>query len=177
MADDGWVGIEEDLVADGPVEVEFDPGVAARLPRMTVAAGAVFRDGHGRLLFVVPGYKPYLDIPGGIVEPGEPPSAACRREVAEELGWDVGPGRLLVVDWAPGRGPWFDQVQFVFDGGVRDPRATVELQADELVGVEWLGLEEAKGRLRASAYRRMALAVEALRDGVTIHAEFGRRLQ
>jgi 8-oxo-dGTP pyrophosphatase MutT (NUDIX family) len=102
---------------------------------------------------------------------------ACRREVAEELGWDVVPGRLLVVDWAPGRGPWFDQLQFVFDGGVRDPRAAVTLQADELVGVEWLSLEGAKGRLRASAYRRMALAVEAVREGVTVHAEFGRRVQ
>ncbi|WP_208865223.1 NUDIX domain-containing protein [Amycolatopsis rubida] len=37
--------------------------------------------------------------PGGLVEDGESPLAACRREVGEELGIDVPVGRLLVVDW------------------------------------------------------------------------------
>lgn len=169
--------IEDDIAADGPLEAEFIPGIAGRLPRMTVAAGAIFTDPEDRILFVVPGYKPYLDIPGGLIEPGEPPSEACRREVQEELGWDIAPGQLLVVDWTPGRGPWFDQVQFVFDGGVQQSTRELRLQADELTAAEWLPLDQAVGRLRPSAARRIALAVEARRGGVTIHAEFGRRVQ
>jgi 8-oxo-dGTP diphosphatase len=36
-------------------------------------------------MLVRPTYKPYWDIPGGYVEPGETPKDACVREVFEEL--------------------------------------------------------------------------------------------
>ncbi|HEY8471123.1 MAG TPA: NUDIX hydrolase [Natronosporangium sp.] len=38
-----------------------------------VAAGALFRDGDGRVLLVKPTYKPGRDIPGGFVSPDESP--------------------------------------------------------------------------------------------------------
>jgi len=50
---------------------------------LLVAAGALFRDAGGRLFLVKPHYQPDWDIPGGMVEPGETPSEACAREVAE----------------------------------------------------------------------------------------------
>ncbi|WP_327007751.1 NUDIX hydrolase [Dactylosporangium sp. NBC_01737] len=158
---------------EGPPEAEFHPGVARRMAHKTVAAGALIRDPTDRILFVVPNYKPYLDLPGGIVEPGEPPSAACRREVLEELGVDLPTGRLLVVDWTPGRGPWSDQVQFVFDGGVLDPALPVRPAADELTGIRWLPLHAAE--IRASLRRRLSLALTALTTGTPIHAEMGHR--
>jgi ADP-ribose pyrophosphatase YjhB (NUDIX family) len=64
-----------------------------------MAAGALFRDARGRVLLVDPAYKPTMDLPGGAVEAEESPHAACRREVAEELGLDRAPGRVLAVDW------------------------------------------------------------------------------
>ncbi|GAA3449575.1 NUDIX domain-containing protein [Dactylosporangium matsuzakiense] len=165
-----------DFELDGPPEAEFNPGIARRMAHKTVAAGALIRDPAGRLLFVVPNYKPFLDIPGGIVEPGESPSAACAREVAEEIGLELTPGRLLVVDWTPGRGPWSDQVQFVFDGGVLDPAAVIRPAANELTGFRWATLEEARPDLRPSVHRRFALASRAISAGQTFHAEFGHLL-
>ncbi|MEV4013370.1 NUDIX hydrolase [Nonomuraea angiospora] len=75
------------------------------------AAGVLFFDEAGHVLLVRPTYKPYMDIPGGYVEPGETPHQACVREVREELGIQPAIGRLLVVDWAPlpqagGQGPF-----------------------------------------------------------------------
>jgi hypothetical protein len=60
----------------------------ASLARKRMAAGALFRDGAGRPLLVDPVYKDTWDLPGGAVEAEESPHAACRREVAEELGLD-----------------------------------------------------------------------------------------
>ena len=68
----------------------------ASLARKRMAAGALFRDKDGRVLLVDPTYKPTWDLPGGAVEKEESPYAACRREVAEELGLDRPPGRVLV---------------------------------------------------------------------------------
>lgn len=165
-----------DFDLDGPVEPEFHAGVARRMAHKTVAAGALIRDPEGRFLFVVPSYKPFLDIPGGIVEDGEPPSRACAREVAEEVGLDRPVGRLLLVDWTPGRGPWSDQVQFVFDGGVLADPSAVRPAADELTGFRWAYLSEAAPELRASVLRRLTLASTALESGQTLHAEFGHLL-
>jgi 8-oxo-dGTP diphosphatase len=81
-----------------------------------VAAGALVRDPAGRVLLVRPTYKAGWDVPGGYVEPGETPSQACRRELDEEIGLRLRPGRLLVVDWAP-HPEEGDKVLFVFDGG------------------------------------------------------------
>jgi ADP-ribose pyrophosphatase YjhB (NUDIX family) len=165
-----------DFALDGDPEPEFNAGIARRLPHKTVASGALIRDGAGRVLFVVPNYKPYLDIPGGIVEPGEPPTRACAREVSEEIGLDLPVGRLLVVDWTPGRGPWSDQLQFVFDGGVLPPGLAPQPAPDELTGLRWLTLDEARPDLRPSVHRRLTLAADALAEGRPIHAEFGHRI-
>src|SRR5207247_8744131 len=72
----------------------------ARLPTMFAAAAALFTGADGRVLLVKPNYRDHWSLPGGILEHGEPPHEGCRREVNEELGLDVTPGRLLVVGWA-----------------------------------------------------------------------------
>ena len=70
----------------------------ASLSRKRLAASAFFRDDQGRVLLVDPVYKEGWDLPGGAVEAEESPHAAWRREVAEELGLDRPPGRVLAVD-------------------------------------------------------------------------------
>ncbi|MFB9387754.1 NUDIX domain-containing protein, partial [Pseudonocardia petroleophila] len=104
-----------------------DPSESFATPR--VAAGALFFDEQGRILLVHPTYKDTWDIPGGYVEQGESPAAACRRELKEELNIDCTPIKLLAVDWAPSDSEG-DKLLFLFDCGRLD-QAHAEIQLDE----------------------------------------------
>ncbi|GLZ33425.1 NUDIX hydrolase [Lentzea sp. NBRC 105346] len=161
-----------DVALEGPPEVEFNPGIAGRIAAKPVAAGVLLRDGRGHVAFVVPRYKPFLEIPGGMVDANESPKAACVREVREELGLDLAVGALLVVDWVPRNGVWRDSQQFVFDGGVLDQPLTA--RDSELSGVDFLSLDAAEPRIHPSLHRRLLLAVRAASSGETVYAEFGR---
>jgi ADP-ribose pyrophosphatase YjhB (NUDIX family) len=167
------VNRQDDLAAEGEPEQEFNPGIAARMPRKTAAGGALIRDRAGRILFLEPTYKPTLDIPGGIVEYDESPYEACRREVKEEIGLDLQIGRLLVVDWVPAHGPWSDSLAFVFDGGVLD-HDTLTLDPTEARAHHYLTLAEAAPHLRPSMTRRLTLAQHSLTTGTPTYSDFGR---
>lgn len=111
-----------------------DPSESFATPR--VAAGALFVDGDGRVLLVHPTYKGTWDIPGGYVERGESPAAACRRELNEELGLDRKPERLMAVDWAPSESEG-DKLLFLFDCGRLDAGHIV-LDGEELDRWAWV---------------------------------------
>ncbi|GAA1579180.1 NUDIX hydrolase [Kribbella karoonensis] len=164
---------QSDRAAEGEPEKEFNPGIAARLPRKTAAGGALIRDRAGRILFLEPTYKPTLDIPGGVVEYDESPYEACCREVKEEIGLDLEIGRLLVVDWVPAHGPWSDALAFVFDGGVLDA-PTLTLDPTEARAHHFLTLEEATPHLRPSMTRRLTVAQHSLTTGLPTYTDFGR---
>ncbi|MCX4094848.1 NUDIX domain-containing protein [Nocardia sp. alder85J] len=72
-----------------------------QLPMATprIAVGIVVPNGPV-VLMVKPTYKEHWDIPGGYVERGESPRAACEREVHEELGISIDGLHLAAVDWA-----------------------------------------------------------------------------
>jgi ADP-ribose pyrophosphatase YjhB (NUDIX family) len=74
--------------------------------------GAIITDDAGRLLLIKRGHEPEAgrwSLPGGRVRPGESDRDAVVREVREETGLHVGPGRLIgqVERPAPG-GAIFD---------------------------------------------------------------------
>jgi 8-oxo-dGTP diphosphatase len=108
----------------------------ASLGRKRMAATAFFRDNQGRVLLVNPVYKETWDLPGGAVEAEESPHAACRREVAEELGLDRPSGRLLAVDWVPCQPERPEGLIVVYDGRVLSEAEVKEivLADGELVG-------------------------------------------
>ena len=67
--------------------------------------GAVIKDGAGRLLLIKRGHDPgagLWSLPGGRVEPGETDAQALVREMREETGLTVVPGRLLGAVERPG---------------------------------------------------------------------------
>lgn len=96
--------------------------VTAGLPRKRMAAGLLLTDADERVLLVEPVYKAGWEIPGGCVEADESPYQAAIRECREELGLDLAPGRLLVVDWVPARAGRTEGVMVVYDCGTLDPR-------------------------------------------------------
>ena len=139
----------------------------AKQARKRVSADVILRDALGRILLVDPKYKPDWDLPGGMAEANEPPAAAVRRELQEELGLDLQPGNLLCVDWVSPHGPWDDLINFIFDGGVLDERdlASLRLMDDELRAYEFCELGQIKERLRPYVWRRVSMALEALATG------------
>jgi 8-oxo-dGTP diphosphatase len=139
----------------------------AKQARKRVSADVILRDALGRILLVDPKYKPDWDLPGGMAEANEPPAAAARRELREELGLNLQPGDLLCVDWVSPHGPWDDLINFIFDGGVLDERdlASLRLMDDELRAYEFCELGQVKERLRPYVWRRVSMALEALATG------------
>lgn len=153
----------------------------ASLARKRMAATAFFRDREGRVLIVNPAYKPAWDLLGGAAEADESPHAACRREVAEELGLDRPPGRVLAVDWVPTRRigpdqtPLHDGVIIVYDGGVLSPAEVREivLADEELTGFEFVTADEAAGRVTPLVARRIAACLKACAAGTVAALENG----
>ncbi|MEW1657771.1 NUDIX domain-containing protein [Streptomyces sp. NPDC057555] len=107
--------------------------MSAAHARVGASAGAVVSDEDGRVLIVKPTYKPGWNLPGGHIDEGELPRAACARELREELGIEQAVGPLLVSAWVtvPGRG---SHAYYVFDGGTltRDRLESIALQPEEL---------------------------------------------
>jgi 8-oxo-dGTP diphosphatase len=67
--------------------------------------GAVVTDGRGRLLLIKRGHEPgagLWSLPGGRIEPGETDAEALVREMREETGLTVEPGRLIGQVQRPG---------------------------------------------------------------------------
>lgn len=139
----------------------------AKQARKRVSADVILRDRLGRILLVDPKYKPDWDLPGGMAEANEPPADAVRRELREELGFDLQPGDLLCVDWVSPHGPWDDLINFIFDGGILDEHdsASLRLMDDELRAYEFCELRQVKERLRPYVWRRVSMALEALATG------------
>ncbi len=143
-------------------------------PRM--ASGAVFFDAEGRVLLVRPSYKPMWEIPGGYIETGESPLAACRREVEEELGITPTIGPLLVTDWAPSPAEG-DKVLYVFDGGElsADEAASIKLASDELLAAQFHPVAALDQLLIPRLARRVKQAVAARSHGRTVYLEHGEQ--
>jgi 8-oxo-dGTP diphosphatase len=138
----------------------------ATLPTMFGAAAALFTNRAGRILLVKPNYRDHWSLPGGMLEHGEPPHEACRREVQEELGLQIGPGPLLVVGWTPP-----DSIRprpivhFIFEGGELDDGVTIALQESELDEYRFVEPSDLDGYLPAFIAARVAAALRSRTAG------------
>lgn len=148
----------------------------AGLPTKRMAAAVLFFDDDDRLLLVEPAYtKTYWELPGGCVEANESPRAAAVREIQEELGLTVEPGRLLVIDWVPPQSGRTEGLMVVFDGGTLTPARTarIQLTPDELRSWAWSTRQEQEDRLSPLLARRAAAAGKARIEGATAYLENG----
>ncbi|MEV7616245.1 NUDIX hydrolase [Streptomyces sp. NPDC089799] len=142
----------------------------------TVAAGVLLFDEQDRVLLVDPTYKPGWEFPGGVVERGEAPARAGVREVAEELGVELGglPG-LLLVDWEPPVPPGYGGLRFLFDGGrlPAEAVAALRLPGPELREWRFVTEEEAASLLPPLRFERLRWALRAREGGTVVNLEAG----
>ncbi|GAA1041765.1 NUDIX hydrolase [Virgisporangium ochraceum] len=134
-----------------------------------VVADAFITDGAGRVLLTLPTYRSDWVPPGGDLEPGETPEAACVREVREEVGLVVRPAGLLVVDWLPPHGhrPW-PMAYFLFDcGTVSEPSVVTE--PGEVRQHAFVPREAVAALVTAATLRRLTLAAAARVTGRTTY--------
>ena len=130
----------------------------SRLPKKRVIAQGVLRTEDDEVLLCELVYKKDWDLPGGVVDPGESPSACVVREVKEELGLDVTVQGLLAVNWLPPYRGWDDALLVLFDLGVVDRSFTdaAVFQRREIKGVHWSGVEVIAERVAPYTARMLA---------------------
>ena len=145
------------------------------LPRKQMAAGALIRDGRGRILIVKPTYRPEWLVPGGSIETDESPHTCVVREVEEELGMVLPIGRLLCIEYQSRSAKRSDNLRLIFDGGVLDDShlARIHLPASELSEYRFVQLDEALRLLAAKLNHRIARSMQALHNGRVFYLENG----
>ena len=113
--------------------------------------------------------------PGGAVERDESPRQAAVREVKEELGLAVEPGRLLAVDWVPPRPERSGGLVTVFDGGVLSAEQVdgIRLQPEELCAYRFVAADQVGGLLTELVARRVVAYVRASEAGTVLYLENG----
>jgi 8-oxo-dGTP diphosphatase len=156
---------------------EVTPEIADALfyfvPRTPASAGAMIFDRRGRLLILKPTYKKGWTIPGGMVETGESPWEACRREVQEEAGLAVTNARLACVDFLHPRPGKPGGLRLLFDCGVLDDEelGRITLQEVEISAHQLADIGTALRLLSGPLRRRVGAAY---RSASVLYLEDGR---
>lgn len=154
----------------------------ASLPRHIAGAGCIFReDGHDqmRILLVKPSYRAdgTWEIPGGGMDHGESPWETACREITEELGLKIKPGRLLAVDWVPAQPDGRPALaNYLFDGGPLSAAAAeqqIRLQDDELTAWRFASPDEWPAMLPEHMARRVQACAAMLTNGGTAYLQNG----
>ncbi|MET8565103.1 NUDIX hydrolase [Streptomyces flaveolus] len=146
-------------------------------PRALLASCVLMLDERGRVLLLR--YGPgrpdagHWWLPGGMLDHGEDPWSAARREMREETGIDIGPGpALLGVDHRAdvlGTGPVLD---CYFDGGTLALGTPVRLSAEhDRHGL--FSLDELRGLPLVARRSTLTALLGAVRGGGVVYLREG----
>lgn len=146
------------------------------IARKREAADALLLDETGRPLIVQNSWDDAWNIPGGCLNPGEPPRLGAEREVKEELGLRITVGQLLVADWEPPSETLpTDGLMTTFDGGVltAEQVAAIRLQESEIQAYRFAAPDEFPATLPDNLARRLRAALNARESGIPVYLEDG----
>jgi 8-oxo-dGTP pyrophosphatase MutT (NUDIX family) len=146
------------------------------IPRKREAADALLLDDAGRPLIVQNSWDDAWNLPGGVLNHGEPPRLGAEREIEEELGLQITMGWLLVVDWEPPTDILpIDGLMSMFDGGIltAEQIATIRLQEEEIQAYRFAAPDEFPDTLPALLGRRLRVALSARESGIPAYLENG----
>ena len=135
----------------------------AGLPKVALSANAVLRDPRGRVALVRNTYRDGWSLPGGVVDDNEQPTAACVRELSEELGFEVERlGPLLAVQWAQrADGNPLQFLSLTFDAGVCPDPGLLRAQPDEIAEIGFFELSDLPLGTRPFIVRRLRAILDS----------------
>lgn len=172
---DAWI---YSLLADDTTSdpVTFSSVMDTVLPTHRVIGHVILGDGGGRILLVETTYKPDWELPGGVIEPNEPPRIGAERELAEELGLRIRLGQPLVVDWMPPYLGWSDAIEFIFDGGVlgQEEIGAIRLADHEVAAIHWVDVDQLANHVFPLSARRIS---HLLASGHDVYIENGQAIR
>jgi len=148
----------------------------AGLPGIRGAAAGLIVE-RGRVLLVERTYGhpwPWV-LPGGILEAGESPLAACRRELREELGLAARIHGLAVLDWVPGHARQTPALHWVFTASLPEGER-IRLHTQELASHRWIDPADIGDYLPLHAARRIRTALTAAERDTIYYLEHSRPL-
>lgn len=109
------------------------------------------------------------------LEADESPHAACRREVAEEVGLDRAPGRIIAVDWVPAQPDWPEGLFVMYDGRVLSEQQIQDIvvDGDEISEFRFVAPAMVPLLMSPASSRRIKASLAALRTGEVLSLEDG----
>jgi ADP-ribose pyrophosphatase YjhB (NUDIX family) len=143
------------------------------VPKKWSGAATLFFNSENKILLVKPNYKDKWLPVGGLIESGESPTEAAKREAKEEINIDPTNLKLLCVEYHQSEDAIGDRFQFLFDGGILNEQeiASIKLPPDEIAEFGFFTLEESVKMLAESNKERIETGIKARELGTILYAE------
>ena len=132
---------------------------------MNGASGALIQNSVGEILIVKPVYREGWLLPGGVIEAGESPMEACKRECKEELDIDVDVSELLCFEYRKATEGQAETTRFIFACGTA--LEEIRLQEGELSDYRLTSLKNAMSLVDTLTARRL----QRIQEGKPVYFE------